>query len=284
MNFDQDFKTLLKRELEQRTGRNPRYSLRAFAKDMQVAPALMSDILNGKRGLSRNSAKHFARKLGLSDSETEVFCDLVESKHARSKTVREQAKSRLIQKAGTGVVLKFLTLDQEKFNLLSDWYHLAIFELMKTSTFQNDPKWIAKRLDLSVHQVTVALSRMVKLGMIVLKNHHYLPASESISTPDGISSQAMKLHHEQFSKKAMEALFTHDLEERDFRGLTIKCKKSDVKLVRERLKKFLLELDAELSQGEGDEVYQLSTQFYCLTKTTATSTPKPNQENQENQK
>lgn len=270
MKADLDFKTLLKRKLEQRMTRNSRYSLRAFAKDMQIAPALMSDILNGKRGLSRTSATHLANRLGLTVTETEIFCDLVESQHARSKAIRQQASLRLKEKSAQGIVLNFLTLDQEKFNLISDWYHLAILELMKTSDFQHDPNWIAKRLDLSIHQVKQAFERMKNLGVIREHKGQYLPTSQNIQTPDGVSSQALRLHHEQFLKKATDALYTQNLEERDFRGLTIKCKKSDVPKVREKLKQFLIDLDVELSvEPDGDEVYQLSTQFFCLTKPTA---------------
>jgi len=268
MKANDDFKTFLKRELEQRMNRNPRYSLRAFAKDLQVAPALMSDILNGKRGLSRASATLLAKKLGLTPTETSVFCDLVESKHARSKTQRHQATLRLREQASQGIVLKFLTLDQEKFNVLSDWYHLAILELMKTPTFKNDPKWIANRLALAPHQVTSAFERMESLGLIQrLDNGCVSPASENVQTPDGISSQAMKNHHEQFMRKATDALYTQNIDERDFRGLTIKCKKRDVAKVREKIKEFLIKLDAELSEDDtADEVYQLSTQFFCLTQ------------------
>ena len=269
MNTDQDFKTFLKRELELRIGRNPRYSMRAFAKDMNVPPSMMSDILNGKRGLSKISAVRFATKLGLNKSETELFCDLVESKHARSQTVRLQAQSRLEAKTTRGLPLKFLTLDQNKFSVVSDWYHLGILELLKTNNARFDSKWIASRLGISVLQATNALERMVALSMIKSDGVKMIPVSEFVSTPDGLSSQALKNHHEQLIQKGLSALYTQNLEERDFRGLTVKCKKSDVPNVREKIRTFLRDLDAELNQDEtADEVYQLSTQFFCLTQPT----------------
>lgn len=270
MEAKHDFKIILKRELEQRMTKNPRYSLRAFAKDMQIAPALMSDILNGRRGLSRSSALHLARRMDLNPSETELFCDLVESKHARSRVLRQQATIRLKDKVAQGVVLKFLTVDQEQFSVLADWYHAAILELMKTSDYRNDSKWMSARLSLSEHQVKGALERMEKLGLIQLKDDRHIATENFVQLPDGVSSEAMKSHHEQFMKKASEALYTQALEERDFRGVTLTCKKSDVTKVRQRIKKFLIELDQELSQEPGDEVYQLSTQFFCLTQPTQT--------------
>ena len=267
MNTVMDFKTILKRELEQRIGRNPRYSMRAFAKDLNLAPALLSDVLNGNRGLSVHSAGKIAKRLGMSASETKIFCDLVESKHARSKLGKQLALQRLEGVTLQGRVLKFLTLDQTKFNILADWYHLAILELLRTLQCEHSAAWIAKRLEISKVQAESALERMQELGLVIVENGRYIPTAENFKTPDGMASNALKLHHEQFLKKANEALFTQSVEERDFRGLTIKCKKSDVNMVRDKLKKFLVELDIVLSADpSANEVYQLSTQFFCLTK------------------
>ena len=248
--------------------RNPRYSLRSFAKDLKMAPALVSDVLNGKRGLSRVSATQIAARIGLSVQETKTFCDLVESKHGRSRLVKAQAQARLNEKSSQGVVLKFLTLENDQFDVLADWYHLAILELMKTPGYQDKESFIAKRLGLSSLQVRGALERLEKLDLVVRKDGRRIPSSQNVQTPDGISSRALKAHHEQFLKLANEALFTQPVEERDFRGLTIKCKKSDVPHVREKIRRFLHELDRDLSDtsADGEEVYQLSTQLFSLTK------------------
>ncbi len=233
-----------------------------------MAPALVSDVLNGKRGLSRISATHIAKKLGMSNKETETFCDLVESKHGRSRATKIQAQARLKEKAAQGVVLKFLTLENDQFDVLADWYHLAILELMKTPSYEDNETYIAKRLGLSEIQVRGALDRMEQLGLIKRENEKRIPSNQNIHTPDGISSRALKLHHEQFLKLAGDALYTQPVEERDFRGVTIKCKKSDVSRVRDKIRMFLHELDQELTDtsADGEEVYQLTTQFFCLTK------------------
>src|SRR5438128_1427996 len=90
-----DYKTILKEELAARCRQNPRYSLRAFARDLKIAPSRLSEILNGKQGLSRPAADKIARALGYGASEIERFCDLVESVHARSKRDRDSARVRL---------------------------------------------------------------------------------------------------------------------------------------------------------------------------------------------
>lgn len=274
-----DFKKILNRELESRMTRNPRYSLRAFAKDLKMAPAFVSDVLKGKRGLSRQSALKISKKLSLSVSESEHFCDLVESLHARSKAAKQLALQRLESRQQTGVLLKFTTLQNETFHLLSDWYHLALSECLKTNFYQNTEfqtleehhQWLAAYLKLSVRQVENAIFRMEEHRLIEKKNNKYFPTAENIHTPDGIVSEAMKIHHEQHLNKAIDAVYSHSLEERDFRGLTIKCSKKSVPFVREKIKTFLQELDVELTASEknrdekDEDVYRLSTQFFRLT-------------------
>lgn len=271
MKTGTDFKQILKGELEARLNRNPRYSLRAFAKDLKMAPALLSDILNGKRGMSREWATKVATRLGYAKSEKDLFCDLVESQHARSRVAKAQALARLEKRVSQGAVLKFLTLDQDQFSLISEWYPMAILELMKSpeckATAKPELEWFAKKLQLTPIQVSNALERMTKLGMIEMREGKWIVLSPNVQTPDGVASRALKSHHEQLMKKGLEALYTQPVEERDFRGLTIRCKKSDVSRVREKMKKFLQDLDAELSADQdGTEVYQLSTQFFSLTK------------------
>lgn len=51
-----------------RQQRNPRYSLRAFARDLWTDHATLSQILRGRRRLSARMAMAFGRRLGIEDS------------------------------------------------------------------------------------------------------------------------------------------------------------------------------------------------------------------------
>src|SRR3984957_9168996 len=47
-----DFRMILQRELLLRCERNPQYSLRSFAKSLQIDPSTLSQILRGKRSIT----------------------------------------------------------------------------------------------------------------------------------------------------------------------------------------------------------------------------------------
>ncbi len=60
-----DYRDILKNELERRMNANPRYSLRAFARDLLTPASRLSEVLNGRRGLSEASADRIVRRLKL---------------------------------------------------------------------------------------------------------------------------------------------------------------------------------------------------------------------------
>jgi uncharacterized protein (TIGR02147 family) len=135
--------------------------LRSFARDLGFSPARLSDVLRGRYGLSLAAAQTVASRLGMNSKERQHFCDLVESKHARSKANREAAQRRL----DSAQTYQQLTMDT--FAVIADWYHYAILELTLLKNFQSDVKWIAHQLGINSIVVSAAIERLKRLDLIV---------------------------------------------------------------------------------------------------------------------
>lgn len=58
-----ELRALLAQELARRQSRNLRYSLRAFARDLQLSPSFLCQILSSKRGFSSKSAERISSAL-----------------------------------------------------------------------------------------------------------------------------------------------------------------------------------------------------------------------------
>ena len=54
----------------------------------------------------------------------------------------------------------------DAFQVISDWYHLAIVELANTPDFRGEPYGIARSLGISVVEARAALERLLRLGML----------------------------------------------------------------------------------------------------------------------
>lgn len=87
---------ILKEEFVQRRLKNTFYSLRSFAKDLELDPMHLSNILSNKRGLSRRKAEFVSRNLfHLRYSERRRFLLLVSAASGRSRFERNLAKMGL---------------------------------------------------------------------------------------------------------------------------------------------------------------------------------------------
>src|SRR5690348_3475297 len=89
------YRTLLKNELEQRVTRNSSYSLRAFARDMNLSPQMLSLVLSGKKNISQEIAGNMIEGLELNPEEASHFLDLVILENTDSTQVRKVLESRI---------------------------------------------------------------------------------------------------------------------------------------------------------------------------------------------
>ena len=262
---ESDFRSVLKRELEVRCQQSPRYSLRAFARDLKLSPSRLSEVLSGKQGLSRDTAKNIAQTLGFSDPELDLFCDLVDSQHARSKVKKDLARLRLEkQKLDTS----FHKLHQDTFQAISDWYHFAIIQLLSLKSAKSDISWMAKALDISVVEADSAVERLKRLGLIEESGGKLRVIKDSLASPSGTPSAAIRKFHRQILEKAILALETQNLQERSCSSIVLTIDKSMVSQAQRWIKNFILRFTKRMNQAPShDDVYCLSVQFFNLTHT-----------------
>src|SRR4051812_6761749 len=133
------YKSYLQNELSRRCERNPRYSVRAFARALDINDGALSQILSGKRIPAYRTAQRIIRALGLTPEEEQGFLGSLAEKHRSRGLQRLNPIFREIQ-------TKPRQQQIDLFRLAADWYHLAIMELVLVEGFQSDPAWVAREL------------------------------------------------------------------------------------------------------------------------------------------
>lgn len=83
---------LLMKAFELRKKRNSKYSLRRYARDLELTPMHLSYILRGQRGLSRKKAEVVATVLRLSYKDRKKFLQIVSALSARAFRERNLAQ------------------------------------------------------------------------------------------------------------------------------------------------------------------------------------------------
>lgn len=253
-----DFRNFLQRTLVQRCKSNPSYSLRAYARALGVDSSYISKLLNGKRDISPKVVQRLAPKLGLSPEQIRKI----------SKTKKELKNGEQVVSA-SALQANYTQVTEDIFQLISDWYHYAILELVTVEGFRSEPKWISNMLGIKVPEVNDALERLFRLGMlkksergsyiIVPKNH------STIGTQ--YTTAALKKMQEQVLSMAIGALQETPIEERDQSAMTMAIDSDLLPEAKEKIKKFRRELCDFLQTGrKTDRVYHMSLSLYPISK------------------
>ncbi len=257
-----NYKYLISHELKIRVQKNPSYSLRAFAKFLEVSPAYISQIFSQKRILSDERAKDFSKKFKWPAKKRKLFLALIQYE----KTKDPQVKQDFLEQIEDLLELEFIELQEDQFQLISEGYHYSIIELTNIKDFRADPKWVAERLGITLFQAESGMQRLLRLGLLKHESGSLRKSMPNYRI-DGIPSIAIRAFHKEKLRLAEEALETQSLLERDFAGVTLSIRRKDVAHVRELSRNFIEKLMKLSDKVESpDSVYHLSTQFFRLDK------------------
>lgn len=239
---------ILLRKLEEAKARNPKFSLRAFAQRLELSSGALSEILKGKRALSNSVKKRIASRLLLSPQETvEFFHNDMPNKMAVPADDRS-------------------TLSQDQFHLISDWWYFGLLNLLKTRQFKNQASWMARRLGLTVHAVTEAWDRLIRLGYIELRGARVTRKHPNLKTTDNLLDLSVRKSHLEDLSLIEKSLLEVPLELRDNTSCTFVIDKADIPRAKEMFRIFQSQFLHQISRESGDEVYKLTIAFYPLTQ------------------
>jgi len=212
--FPNDPRVYLREELELRKRRRPHYSMRAFARDLEMSPSFLCEFLAGRQGLSRERVSWIARRLDFSNEQGEHFWDLIEARFGRTQDAKRAARLRVGQRLKNTDARMSL----ERFQFISEWYHFAIVEILLLPGPQRSEQDLARILDISQAKVTSALKRLRDLELIEPDpgnaERPWLIKSEYTFVGDEGADRAIQLAHQQMLMMHTRAIETRAVEDR----------------------------------------------------------------------
>ncbi len=248
---NEQFRRRLQQELITRTEENPKFSARAFARQLEVDPSSFIQIINGKRALTDKMCMRLAQKLDLSPGEVEGLMGI------RTEDNKERAFDH------------FSRISMDSFKVMSDWYHYAILELTHLKHFKGDVKWISKVLGITVHEARSAVERLQRLDFLIIEDGKWIDnLGDANNLGNEFTAPAARKLQKQILLKAIDALENTPYEKRVQSSMTLPVPQSRVKEAKEKILLFFDELDAFLRQGtKHDEIYNVSFSLYPISKT-----------------
>ncbi len=267
MTQQNSYREYLKTVFEERSAKNPRYSLRAMAKQIGVSPATLSGVLNKKKNLSIEKANSVSKALKLSSKNVEIFLLLVQIETTKNEDLKNVLTSKLRSIGGCS---EATNLSIEHFKIISEWYHYALLSLTELKKFKLTPTTVfkaAKLLGITKIEVTNAISRLEKLEMIELKNGIYTSTNENVCVAALSPNLALRKYHKQMLDKAMASVETQNLKEKYIGSETLAIDSSKIGVLAELTEEYFNKvINLANSSKEKDHVYHLGVQFFRLTE------------------
>lgn len=272
MGTPANFRDLLNDEYQRRLEANRRYSLRAFARDIDVSAPFVSQVISGKRRLSEDRAEQIADRLGWNRTRSERFLKFVRAE----LTNLPKARARLLKEAGQvhGRGEKFESISMNHFRVISEWYHFSILELSRIAGFKMNSASISKRLGISEPIAATAIERLKGLNLLVSASNGSLKKSLSNYSTGNIPSVAIRNFHRQMLKKARLAIENQDPIDRDISGITMAINPSKIPQAKKMIAEFRRELMTMLEASEDPTaLYHFSAQLFRLDLTESKEKP-----------
>ncbi len=241
--------SILVNHLASRKRRNSQFSLRSFAKVLEISPGQLSNLMRGKKNLTTKQAVKIIEKLNLSEEES---MDLIRGLHPKLKNIAHDIQDEHI-------------LADDEFKLISNWHHFAILSLANVRGNQASPSWISTRIGIDPLSAQLALERLLRLKMIEIKNGKFRQITRPLNTKSDIPSRVIRDYHQQNLRLASEKLESVPVDLREFSAITMAVDPKKMSKAKKMISEFKQRLCKELETKDATEVYTLSMQLFPLT-------------------
>lgn len=156
------FRNRLEQEFAARREKNPRYSLRAFGKFLGADHSTVSQILRGTRPVPAVRIRAWGKKLGLSAEEISAY---IAAGHVPETPVLERQRQLVHWTA-------------EAMSIVNEPLHYEIIRLSRSKAFRPDSRWIAKQTGFTADEVNIAVSRLLRLGLMEMHKDRWRDLTE----------------------------------------------------------------------------------------------------------
>jgi uncharacterized protein (TIGR02147 family) len=269
MNSQSVIQNFLMNRLVEAQKRNPSFSVRSLAKKADVSISVMSEILRGKRVVTRKTAERIADRFLLDPSERFELLRFFPEKKKSAKSTREMVKDEMNRAAPLkGELLNYVKLSADQFQTISHWLHFAILSLMQTRNFRSDPSFISDRLGTSVREVNLAIERLVRMGLIEETSKGLKRKTVKLSTTDNLFDVSIQRAHLADLERGRAAIEEVPVELRDFTSITFPANPEKMKKAQEIIRRAQQEVVNLMADDEAEEVYRLCSMMIPLTQIT----------------
>jgi uncharacterized protein (TIGR02147 family) len=258
---------ILVNEFERRQRLNSRYSLRSFARHLDLDSGILSGVLKCKRNLTEADAIKVSAKMNYDHITRTSFLNSLKQTKGRKPQAQIFAETKNENKSWQLNAYTIIEENELTRKILEEWEYFAFLSLMDTKGFLNKVPWIAEKLGLSKSRVEQIIENLTLSNLIFEDTAGQLyKTNKHVKTTDGVYSSSIRQSHKEGLQNAMVKIDEIPIEMRSFTSMTIAFNPANMKKVKELIKEFRAQFSDLFEKGNEKEVYQLAIQFFPLTK------------------
>ncbi|MCB0420719.1 MAG: TIGR02147 family protein [Bdellovibrionales bacterium] len=176
-----DYNVLLNADFEQRTKNNSHYSLRSYARDLNLSPGYLSSVLRGKKNFNNDNYKSVFSLLGFSDTDELYYIkSLIDYKVSDNQLVRTEALNYIKQHYDT----LGLKDHSEHDEFLKSPSHFIIYMLVEKAQEYDAVKQSAIRYGVPEDQFKTVLEDLISRNYIQKETNRLSVVEGSVAVTD----------------------------------------------------------------------------------------------------
>ncbi len=244
---------ILRFEYSSRCEKNSAFSMRSFARFLNVSHTLLSLVMNGHRTPSKKFIETVGARLSFSPEQTNLLMQ---------STPFIQGKKKI---KAANITYNKISLDT--FSLLSEWQHYAILSLLEIEDTEFTIQFISKRLNINEMLAKISIQRLLDLKLIECIETRTGRKWKQSTAPIVVENLESTVYTRKFQKqlitKAIDSMENDPVQLRDMSATTFAMDPQHVGYALKRIREFRRELVKELEElGQPKEVYNITVQLF----------------------
>lgn len=236
------------------------------------SPNYLKLIIEGKRNLSTEMAKKFARALRLPRRQVKEFELLVEYNQEKDTLLRNRHLKSLSELRARDAV-KSGQISSKAYNQVSNWLMWVLYAMVDQQGVKFEHSSLREALGGLVNeaQISDALGKLVASGRIEIDEISKFALKKTTSMQDGekIPAELVRKIQSELIYLGLEALHRYGPTEREVSGVTLAMTQKEYEWVRFELRKLRKQVQTEIQTNReselGERVYQFNVQLFPIT-------------------
>jgi uncharacterized protein (TIGR02147 family) len=219
-------KELLKSEFKKRQKKNPKYSLRSFARDLKLNPSMVSRFLAGEREPTTKTIEQILERLNM------------ESVLAPRNLAGSEDQD-------------FVEIDSAQIEKLNHWLYFALLERCQSERAIQSLSALAKELSQTIKEIESKVAVLTQMGLLIKTQKGY--RARHAKQTAKVSRQVLDQIHSGYLEQAVIAMAQTKEEDRNNSGTTILVHPKRLAEANEKIKLFRRSLARFLEMKTGEE-------------------------------